>query len=98
MRTKLHPHRHMFDTADKAGTQTLDWTGRLHIFDPLQQAPKDYLQLEARDVGAEAEVLANSEGNVRVRIARDVELERLFEDVLVAIGRGIVERERLAFL
>jgi hypothetical protein len=41
-------------------------------------------------------MLADSEREKRVRIAPDVELERLIEDVLVSVGRRVEQADRLA--
>ena len=53
-------------------------------------------QLEAGQVRAEPEVLAHAEPKVMVRRAVDLELVRILEDLLVAVGRRIEERDRLA--
>ena len=42
-------------------------------------------QFEPREIGPEAEMLADTERDVRVGIARDVELERLLENIFVAM-------------
>jgi hypothetical protein len=41
-------------------------------------------------------VLAHAEPKVMVRRAVDLELVRILEDLLVAVGRRIEERDRLA--
>src|SRR5215475_8005268 len=61
----------------------------------LSELAKDYLQLEARQVGPEAKVLADSKCQMGVRIAPDIKLERLLEHVFVAIGRWIEQAHRL---
>jgi len=85
MRTKLDPYGHALDTADKVGTQSFHRSGRFHILDIFE-----HLEFKAREVGSEAKVFADPERNMRIGIAREVELERFVENVLVAIGGGIV--------
>jgi hypothetical protein len=51
------------------------------------------LQLEPGQRGAEAEVHARAEGDVRVRVASDVERVRLAEDRGVAVGRAEQQAE-----
>ena len=47
----------------------------------------------AREVRAEAEVLAVPEAQVGVRIAVDAEAEGIVEDVLVAVARRVEEEQ-----
>ena len=58
--------------------------------------PQDHLDLDAREVRADAEVLAEPEREVRVRAAVDAERERVVEHVLVAVRRREVQRELVA--
>ena len=57
---------------------------------------EDRLDLDAREVRAEAEVLAEAEREVRVRAPIDAERERVVEHVLVAVRRREVQRELVA--
>jgi hypothetical protein len=59
--------------------------------------PQEDLQVEAGQVRAEAEVLADAEAEVRVRVAVQPEGERILVDGLVAVGRRIEERDRVAW-
>ena len=56
------------------------------------------LELEPRQVGAQAEVLADPEAQVRIRIAVDAEVPGIGEDLLVAVRRGVEERKRVVLL
>ncbi len=57
---------------------------------------KNTLALEARQVGAEAEVLADAEREVRVGRAVDVEAVRVVEHGLVAVRRRVVHEHLVA--
>jgi hypothetical protein len=74
----------------------LDGPGRLDD----EIAREDLLQhdrdLRAREAGAEAVVDTVAEREVRVRIARDVEAERIREDALVAIRGRVPVRDLVA--
>ena len=61
-----------------------------------EQVAEDRLELDAGDVRAHAEVLAEAEREVRVRTPIDAEGERIFEHLLVAVGRREVQRDLLA--
>ena len=61
-----------------------------------EQVAEDRLELDARDVRAHAEVLAEAEREVRVRAAIDPERERIVEHLLVAVRRREVQRELVA--
>ena len=66
------------------------------IGEPRQQLLEEHAQLEAREARAEAEVRAEAEGDVRVRVARGVEAERIGEDALVAIRRRVEQQQLVA--
>ena len=70
--------------------------GQLDRHEALRPLAPEHPQIEAREVRAEAEVLADAEAEVRVRVAVDAEGERVLEDVLVAVGRRVEERQRVA--
>ena len=80
-----------------AGVEPLD-TGadQLDLFEARQQVLVGHLQLETREVRTQAEVLAHTESQVAVRVAVDAEGEGILEDLLVAVRRGVEERQRLA--
>ena len=62
----------------------------------VEQVAEDRLELDAREVCAHAEVLAEAEREVRVRAAIDAERERIVEHLLVAVRRREVQRQLLA--
>src|SRR5208282_6834631 len=86
------------DSADEARAQPLDRSGQLDVIQALCELTEDHLQLEPGKIGPQAEVLADSKRQMRVRVARDVEAERSVEDFLIAVGRGIEQAQRLAGL
>ena len=65
---------------------------------PLGEGAEEQAQLEAGQVGADAEVGALPEGEVRVGVAADVEAERVVEHGLVAVGRRVGEHHPVARL
>ena len=69
---------------------------QLDLVDARQQVPIGDLHLPAREVRPQAEVLADAEAEVAIRSAVDPEGPRILEDLLVAVRRGIVERDGLA--
>src|SRR5262249_18719200 len=76
--------------------QALHGSRRLERLQAREQVAEDGLELNPRDVGAHAEVLADAECEVRVRSAVDAERERVHEDRLVAIRRRPEQRQLLA--
>ncbi len=69
--------------------------GDLERLQPREQVTEDRLELDARDVCAHAEVLAEAEREMRVRAAIDAERERVVEHLLVAVRRREVQRHLL---
>ena len=70
--------------------------GHLERLQPREQVPEDRLELDPRDVRAHAEVLAEAEREVRVRVAVDPERERIVEHLFVAVRRREEQRDLLA--
>jgi hypothetical protein len=66
------------------------------VLDALGEVPQSQLDLEPREVSAEAHVLSHTKGQVTVAGPLDAELEGFVEDLFVAIRRWIEERERVA--
>ena len=79
----------MLDTADKARPQALNRTIKFNPLEPLYQMTKHDAEFEPGKVGAEAEVLADAESQMRIRMPSDIELERKIKDFLIAIRRWI---------
>ena len=72
---------------------------QLDVVDLADQRAEQALELELREVPAEAEVRsAAAEPDMRVGLASDVEDIRVGEDRLVAVGRGVVDDDLLALL
>src|SRR4029450_5039717 len=88
-------HRRVLDAPDEARPHPLDRPRELAALEALAELSEGVPQLEAREVGAQADVLAHAKADVRVRLAIDAEGERIEEDVLVAIRRGVEEARRL---
>ena len=66
--------------------------GELDVLEPAEQLLEDRADLHAGEVGAEAEVAAEAEGEVAGRVLpADVEAERVGEDLVVAVGRRVRE-------
>ena len=72
-RAQLVAHRHRLDAADEARAQPRHRAGELDVLEALDELAEDHAQLEAGEVGAEAEVLADAEAEVRVGRAIDAE-------------------------
>src|SRR5262245_33149564 len=67
--------------------------GRLEAGEAADQLLGEHADLEPGEVRAEAVVDSLAEGEVRVRVAADVEAEGLAEHALVAIRRHLPGRE-----
>src|SRR5208282_4267560 len=93
---QLHLDRHVLDASDKARSQALHRSRKLGIIEPVDELAKNPFQLQARQVRAQAEVLSDAECDVRIRIAPDVEFERLCEHFFIPIRRGIKQANRFA--
>jgi hypothetical protein len=61
----------------------------------FEQRAENHLEFKAREVGAEAEVLADPERKMRIRITFDNEHKRFIENLLV-FAEGVVQYERVA--
>ena len=59
------------------------------MIEALCEIAEDDFQLQPREVCAEAEMLADPECEMRIRVTTNVELERLIEDFFVAVRRRI---------
>lgn len=59
--------RHVFDPADDARLKPLHGSSHLHVLEPLKQVTEDDLKLQPGDVGAQAEVLTDSECDMAIR-------------------------------
>ena len=88
--------RQVLDAAVDDRAQALDRPRHLERLQAREQVAEDRLELDARDVRAHAEVLAEPEREVRVRAPVDAERERVVEHLLVAVRRREVQRELLA--
>src|SRR5215471_16111440 len=88
--------RETLDAADEVRGEPLDRAGELDLLEARQEVTIGHLELEPRHVGAGAEVLADAEGEVTVRVAVDAEAVRVLEDLLVAVRRGVEERDDVA--
>src|SRR5262245_25719698 len=90
------PERQALDAPVDDGAQPLDRPRELEPFQAREQATEDRFDLDARDLRAHAEVLAESEREMGVRAAIDTKRERVLEHVLVAIRGREVERQLIA--
>jgi hypothetical protein len=90
------PDRHVLHAAHQVGADPLRRARELRVLDALEQLREQDAQLEPRQRGAQAEVLADAEGEVRVRGAVDAEGVRIGEHLFVAVRGGVEHRHRLA--
>src|SRR5262245_33633517 len=70
-RAQLPPDRHVLDATDEARARALQLARGLDVLHPLGQPRHDHLQLEPREMRAEADVLSDAEAEMRIRIAVD---------------------------
>src|SRR5579864_3580569 len=98
VRAQLVSNRHVLDAADEARAHARNWSIELDRFEPLRQLTKHRLQLEARQIRPEAVVFADAKGDVLIGITSDVHRERILENILVTISRGIKEREHVTLV
>ena len=74
------------DGADVEAGHPLRGAGEAEVGEVRGEGPEDGSELPAGEVGAEAEVLAVAEGDVRVGVAAHVEAVGVGELALVAVG------------
>ena len=74
----------------------LDRAGQLDLADACAQLVEHDADLEAREVRAEAVVHAVTEPEVRIRVAVQVEAERIVEHELVAVRGRFPEHDLVA--
>ena len=79
----------MLDPPDEARSRPLDGAREFAVLESVPKLREGVAQFEAGEVRAQAEVLANAEADVRVRLAIDAEGERIGEHVLVAVRRSV---------
>ncbi len=83
----------MLDAADDPRDQTLRRSRELDVVEPAGELPIDQAHFQVRDVGTQAEVLADPESDVAVGAPIDPEAIRLVEHLLVAVGGGIQQAQ-----
>src|SRR5712691_4119094 len=93
LRPELVPNRHVLDAANEARAQPLHRSGQLRVIEALGEIAEDDFQLEPREVSAEAEMLADPECEMWIRVTSNVELEGLIEDFFVAVRRRIEQAD-----
>src|SRR5690349_17364734 len=90
-------HVEVLDPVDEVGQQAVRLADGGDVRRPGQQLPEHDGDLAASQVGAEAEVGAGTaEARVGVRVAGQVEAERLVEHVLVPVGRVVEQHDLVA--
>src|ERR1700722_3015635 len=88
----------MFDAADQAGAHPLWRAGQFDRFNPFGELAEHRLQFQSGQVSAETEMLADTEREMMIRIAPDIEGIRVCEDLFVAVGRRVEQGENLILL
>ena len=83
--------REVVDAVHEAGAQPGRGTAGLDVGQAREQFGEQRPGIQPREVGAEAEVGAVAEGQVRVGIAGDVEAVRVDEHGLVPVGGRVVD-------
>src|SRR4051812_38770966 len=81
------------DAAVDDRPEPLDRPVELEALDATEQMCEHELDLDAREVRADAEVLTETERDVRIRRSIDSERERVVEHGLVTVRRRVVERD-----
>src|SRR5690606_18150543 len=91
-------HRQVLDAADEVGSQPLDGAVDIDVREAAEQFFVHHLQLQPREPGAEAEVLADAKGKMLIRAARDVEGVGIREDVGVPVHARVPHDNALTLL
>ena len=87
----------MLDPADEVRLQPLHRTVEPELGQLLDERFEQADRLQPGEVGAEAEVRATGpERDVRIGLARDVQLVRAVKDAFIPVGRGVPEQDLLA--
>lgn len=97
LRKELVANWEALHAANEARVQAVDGTRKLDFGDSRKKVAVSDLHLHSSKMSAQAEVLPNSEPDMAIRLAIDLEGPRIFEDFFVAIRRGVVERDGLTF-
>src|SRR4051812_21892269 len=91
--------REVLDAADEVRTQAVRCGEALDPLDPAHELLEQHVDLHAGELRAEAEVRpTTAERDVGVRVACDVERERVVPHVLVAVARDVPEADLVAGL
>ena len=89
----------LFGPSHEVGVGPGRVAGELDVVEAAEQLLEDGADLDAGEMGAEAEVAAEAEGEVARRVLRaDVEAERVGEHLVVAVGRRVRQVEQVAGL
>src|SRR5262245_55531213 len=86
------PQRQMAATGVAVTARPLDRAGDLEAREAAEQGAEHDAHLEPRQTGAEAEMHAMTEPQMRIGLAPHVELHRMREDALVAVRRPLPEQ------
>src|ERR1700687_2175096 len=88
-------HTHFLHSIDEGRPQSAWWRGELDVVHAHEDTPKDFVQLQACQCCPETIMLADTERQMVVRIAADVEGVRSIEDLFVAVRRRVPNDELL---
>src|SRR5262245_37870988 len=88
--------REMLQASVHRRAEALDGSRRFEPLEPREEMAEEDLDLDACDVSAHAEVLADAEREMRIGAAIDTERERIGKDLLVAVRRRPEQRHLLA--
>src|SRR5262245_14633322 len=91
-------HGQLPDAGVSVAARPLDGSGGLVAGEGGEGRPEHDAHLEPRQIRAEAEVHAVAEGEMRVRLAPDVELHGALEDELIAVRRALPIEDLVAGL
>ena len=95
---KFVPNRQSLQATDETRLESVDGSRELDFVDARKQVAVGHFHFQPREMRAQAEVLADAERDVTVRLAIDSEGVGILEDLFVPIRRGIEESDRLSRL
>ena len=102
-RDRIESNWHGLYAVNEVGAQPVDVTVEARVADPPEDLLEHYLQLQARQVRPQAEMLADTKGAVLIAhvlalVAGYIEYIRLAENRLIAVSRRVIHLHAVAFL
>src|SRR5271169_1405907 len=97
LRAPVQLQRQALDLGSEVRRGPLDRAGRREVGKGGEQHGQEQLELESRDVAAQAVMLAEAKGEMWIRVPINIEVIRILEDIGIAIRRAEPRDDPITF-